>query len=62
MDLLAKLEKIITDNFSEPFLSKGTVKAKIEEWKGKKYLKINILERDIDLDENLNVIGAGTNV
>ena len=59
---LDKLAEVLTRNFSEPFLDKGIVDVKIRKWKGEKYLKIRILNRDIDIDENLDVISSGTNV
>ena len=55
---MKKLVKLINRNFGPPFLEKGTVQAKMER-KGAGF-SITIGRRDVSVDSDLNVTGAGT--
>jgi hypothetical protein len=57
---LEKLCEIINTNFGEPFLVKDGVSAEISEYEGKKELTIAIGRRDIQIDENGELVGSGT--
>lgn len=59
--ILAKLKKILDEEFGPPFLPKGLVQAT---WVGanQKVLKIRIGRRDIDIDEKLKMRGSGTDL
>ena len=56
---LETLKNILNHHFQPPFVPKGTV---VAEWYDdeKRILSISIGPRDIQIDENGNVIGAGT--
>jgi len=45
-----KLKKVLDQNFGEPFLPKGKVETSIR----------TVGRRDIELDNNLNVVSSGT--
>lgn len=53
---LDKLENIF-QHFGEPFLEKGLART---ERSDRGTLKIYIGRRDVEVDENMNVVGAGT--
>jgi len=57
---LKKLQKIIDNNFSEPFLKDGLVVTRLYQRNKKKYLDISIGRRDITIDEDGVVNNAGT--
>jgi len=57
---LKKLQKIIDQNFSEPFLKNGLVTTRLHQKNKKKYLDISIGRRDITIDENGVVNNTGT--
>lgn len=61
MITLEKLCEIINENFGEPFLVKDGVSAEIYETDhGVKELSINIGRRDIQINEQGEVLNAGT--
>lgn len=59
---LNMLAKIINREFAPPFLEEGTVEAGYRVKKGMGYLAIRIGRRDIEIDEEGTVVGAGTRV
>ena len=57
------LVKRFNEEFGDPFLPGGLVKATIRKYEGEKYLNIKIGDRDVDYDiKTGEVTGAGTNV
>lgn len=56
---LETLKSILEHHFAPPFVKEGTVKV---EWdnESKTVLSITIGPRDIQIDEDGNIIGAGT--
>ena len=56
---LRKIQKILNQNFSEPFLPEGMVTTRVYQRKNKKFLDISIGRRDVTIDENGKVVGAG---
>lgn len=61
MITLEKLCEIINENFGEPFLVKDGVSAEIYETDdGEKELSINIGRRDVQINEQGEVVGCGT--
>lgn len=59
---LERLKEIIDSQFSQPFLPYGDVTARFIEETKEKTLQIKIGRRDIWLNENGNITGAGTDV
>ena len=57
---LEKLCRVINENFSEPYLAKDGVLAEIIDDDGTKVLSINIGRRDVQIDEQGEVVGCGT--
>lgn len=59
---LEKLCEVLNQNFGEPFLEEGMVSADIweDEETGEKSLAIQIGRRDVQIDSDGQVIGAGT--
>ena len=60
MITLNQLAEIINEGFAPPFLDEGTVEAKYRVRKGIGCLFIRIGRRDIEIDENGELVGAGT--
>ncbi len=60
MITLDKLKEIIDQHFAPPFLDEGHVKTKFIEHTKEKTLQINIGRRDIWINEDGKVTGAGT--
>ena len=56
--ILKKLEWLINKNFTPPFVTDAKVEATLSN-DGKR-LTIQIQNRDVEIDENFNVLGAGT--
>lgn len=54
---LMKLEGIFNREFASPFMQEGTVEARVTD---RNTLKLRIGPRDIEVDEHLRVIAAGT--
>lgn len=57
---LERLAKILTQNFSPPFLPEGTVNVKFHRQDGEKVLSINIGARDIQINAVGEVVSSGT--
>ena len=57
---LEKLCEVINENFGEPYLAKDGVSAEIIDDNGIKVLSINIGRRDVQIDEQGEVVGCGT--
>jgi hypothetical protein len=57
---MKRFVKSFNIEFSAPFLDKGVAEAWMKKVKGKPYLFIKVGPRDIELDENMECIGAGT--
>lgn len=57
---LEKLCEIINENFNEPYLVKDGVSAEVVNDDGTKILSINIGRRDVQIDENGEVVSCGT--
>ena len=58
---LEKLCEVINEHFGEPFLIKDGVSAEVDiDADGTKTLSINIGRRDVQIDENGEIVGCGT--
>lgn len=58
---LEKLCEMINENFGEPFLVKGGVSAEVfTDEDGTKSMTLQIGRRDVEIDENGEVLGCGT--
>lgn len=57
---LQKIAEVLNREFALPFLEKGSVEAKIKKRDDGEFLVLRIGRRDIEVDENFTVTGAGT--
>lgn len=60
MPTLQQLKKIISENFSPPFVKDGLVIAEMGKEDGKKVLCLSIGGRDVSIAEDGEVLSSGT--